>query len=322
MSTKEKAVKPQLKIQVKVKPRSASFADPLKYKVIGDEQKLLTKELAFKFLELETFAGERPVRERHVQFLYDEWVGSRFLWQNVILASAAVGGKTYRINGQHTCWMRVSIPERDEPVKNALVRVVEYKVEDENALRNLYTVFDRAAPRTAGHIGQVMLMGKGAAAGIPSSYTTKMLAGFRIFFAPDWRDARANIPEMVGLIDKSYSTLFNIVGNFFTMHYSDSIIVRRAAVIAAMMSTFDKSVEKSDEFWTAVFTGLNLDNKTDPRWQLRRFMETHSHTIRRGQETINQEALYCTCLTMWNHWRAGTTVSKVNPTWDRPKVRA
>ena len=64
--------KSEQQIKVPVKQRSASFSPPLKYKIASDEEINLTKARAFQFLELKTFEGERPVRERHVQFLFDD----------------------------------------------------------------------------------------------------------------------------------------------------------------------------------------------------------------------------------------------------------
>ena len=68
-------------IKVTVKQRVNTFAPALKYKIISDEEINLTKAKAYEFLELKSFSGERAVREQHVQFLFDEYTSSRFLWQ-------------------------------------------------------------------------------------------------------------------------------------------------------------------------------------------------------------------------------------------------
>lgn len=317
----KKQTKDSREIKVPVKQRETSFSDPLKYKILVDQEVQFTKPKAFEFLELKTFEGERAVRERHVQYLYDEWIAGRFLWQNIMLASAKLGQETYRVNGQHTCWMRVNIPDKFEPVK-APIREMLYQVSDQEQLRALYAAFDRNATRSVGHVSKVMLMNTRAANEIPPSYISKLIPGFRIFFAPDWSAYNASAPDLVGLIEKSYEQLFNLVGRWFGIHYSDAIFMRRAAVIGAMFATFEKNIKSSDEFWSPVANGLNLKDKTDARWQLRRFLESHGHSIVKGMEKVSQEELYCVCLNAWNNWREGNAITRCVIANKRPRVRS
>ncbi|HSS95488.1 MAG TPA: hypothetical protein VLK33_00580 [Terriglobales bacterium] len=313
----------ETEIKIPVKQRSASFCPALKYKLLSDEEVNFTKAKAFDFLELKTFEGERPVRDRHVQFLFDEWSGGRFLWQNIILASANCKGSQYRINGQHTCWMRVNIPERYEPL-NCKVRIMVYAVDTPDRLKTLYSVFDRGAPRTAGHLSKVLLMDTAAADGFPNLLINQMIAGFRIFFSPDLSKRKwMPINEWCGLIQNNYTTLFSITGQFLALHKQEAIWIRRAAVIAGLLATFEKNVEKSEEFWTPVFSGIGLDSKTDARYQLRRYMETHGHDVAATSLTkVSPDAMFGVCINLWNHWRRGTPVTSVRPVDVRPKVLA
>lgn len=307
-----------------VKHKSGSFAPQLKYKVLSDEEIEFTKEKAYAFLELETFDGERAVRERHVQFLFDEWAAGRFLWQNIILASARCEGKEYRINGQHTCWMRVNVPERNEPLK-VKARLMVYAVDDKDQLRSLYSAFDRGAPRTAGHIGRVLMIDSPAVQGISVGYINRMLAGFRLWFSPnDTKRRSMSINDWCGLIQNNYSTLFSVVGQFMAMHVHDAVWAKRASVIAGMLATFEKNVKASEEFWTPVFNGVALQTKSDPRYQLRRYMETHGHDVASSSAItkVSPEEMYYVCVNMWNHWRAGTSVSNVKSVGALPKIKA
>jgi len=313
-------------VKIPVKTKSSNFADPLKYKIVKDESSLFTREKAFEFLELATFQGERPVRERHVQFLYDEWSAGRFLWQNVMLASATHNGKVYRINGQHCCWMRVNIPMRYEPVKEAVCREMQYQVENDDQMRSLYSAFDRNAPRSPGHIARVLLIDTQAGRDIPTSYLNKLSAGFKIYFSDDWRRTQQqgilNPNELAGIINKSYAEHFNLVGRFLAIHYSETEFIKRASVLGAMFATFEKNIQKSDDFWSAISNGLGLTEKTDARYQLRRYLETHGHTIGSNIEKVGQEEMYCVCLNAWNHWRSGQAVEVLRTTNTRPKVRS
>lgn len=306
-------------VKIPVKQRTSSFSDPVKYRIVSDEQVNFTKTKAFEFLELKTFSGERPVRERHVQFLFDEWNAGRFLWHHVLLACVEMGGEVYRINGQHTCWMRVNIPDKAEPVK-AEVRVIRYKVETQDQIRALYSTFDRNATRSSGHVGKVMLQDTDAGAELTPSAIEKMVAGFKIYFCEDWNEANSNINELVGMITKNYAQLFNVTGRFYQMHRDDARWVSRASVIGAMLSTFEKAVQPSGEFWSSVFEGIGINEKSDPRWQLRHYLENHGHSSQGGKDVVSQEEAYRTCINMWNKWRRKEQVTMVRPMEKRCKA--
>lgn len=311
------------RIKVPVRVKEVQYADPLEYEIEQDKKIHFTKARAFEFLELDTFEGERNVRESHVQFLFDEFQSGRFLWHNVSLAVAKLGNKHYRINGQHTSWMRVNIPDSKEPVEDAVVREIVYKVKDAEDLRALYSAFDRNAPRTTGHITKVMLMDTDAGIGIAGSYFRILSAGFRMSLSRDWR-MTTNANELIALIQKEHSAVFNVVGRFAVSHYGDAIFVRRAAVIGAMFATFNKSVQASDEFWAPVCSGIGLSDREDPRYQLRRFLENHTHGTLRGKNYVSAEALYRVCVAAWNYWRKGAKITNLKTPQtdsDRPKAQ-
>lgn len=321
MANKPVTSEPQIKVPVK--QRASSFCPPLKYKVISDEEINLTKEAAFRFLELITFPGERPVRERHVQFLFDEWSANRFLWQNIIIASAKIAGREeeYRINGQHTCWMRVNVPERYEPL-DCRVRVMCYQVADDEQLRTLYSVFDRGAPRTHGHIGNVLLMGSPCARGVPVRVLPALIAGFKLYWAQE-KSRILSINEWCGIIENNYSVIFNVTGRWFGDNGWKMAFIRRKAVVAAMFFTFEKNVEASAEFWGRVCDGMNFSSKTDPRYQLRNYLLTHGHSDERGPiAKVGYEEMLCVCLNLWNHWRSGDEITTVKSVSERPKVKS
>lgn len=308
--------------KVPVKQRSSSFADPLHYKVIKDETVNLTKERAYEFLEMTTFQGERAVSENHVQFLFDEWAGGRFIWHHIILACAELNGTRYRINGQHTCWMRINIPAKAEPVK-ADCREITYRVDTEDQLRTLYSTFDRNKTRSVGHVSKVLLMETPAGRDLPGHIIGKMVAGFKVYWCEDWshmaRDGM-NTNEVIGLITKRYSDLFNVVGHFVRIHMEDHTFVRRSATIAAMLATFEKSVQAAGDFWTPVCEGIGLEEKTDPRYQLRQFLLTHNHNFtQRDSNVVSVEDAYRVAINAWNKWRRKESAQVLRTTDKRNK---
>lgn len=300
-----------------------SFCDPIKCKVVNDTEINLTKKKAFEFLEAKSFEGERSVRETHVQHLFDEWVAGRFMWNHVILSMAILDGEYFRLNGQHTCWMRVNIPEDRDPAK-LMVRLVTYRVQDSSDLRALYSTFDRNAPRTASHIARVMLMDNAAGEGIPTSYIGKLMAGFKVHFSPKTSKSRLmGHDEWIGMVSKNYPALFNMVGRFYQIHANENKFLGRAGVLGAVFSTFEKSVRASDDFWTPVCNGIGLSAKTDARWKLRDWLIGHAVSVEaiHSKKTSTEET-YRICIQAWNRWRAGENVSMLRPTDTRMKASA
>jgi len=190
-------------------------------------------------------------------------------------------------------------------------------------LRTLYSVFDRGAPRTAGHIGTVLLLGSEASAGVGKYLFTLLISGFKMWWSPTkWKRETMGINDWCGMIDNNYPTLFNMVGRFTALHLEASRWMKRASIVGAMFATFDKNVKGSEEFWGTVFSGIDLKSKTDPRYQLRDYLMTHGHSSMIGPMKVSQDEMYCVCLTQWNHWREGKSVTVVKGVSERPKVKS
>lgn len=311
------------RIKVAVRIKEIDHSSPLEYSIESEGKKYLSKDRAYKFLELEEFEGERSVREGWVQNLLDQWVSGRFLWHNVILASAKLGDRHFRINGQHTCWMRVSIPDSREPVDEAYVTERVYIVKNSEQLRALYATFDTNAPRSQGHIAKVVLLDTDAGANIRGSYFNFLVSGFKLFLTDNAKGLNAT--EVLESIKNEHSELFNAVGLFFSRHYAGCSWIKRAAVVGAMFATFEKSKKAAEEFWVPTVTGIGLNTKTDPRYRLREFMQEHGHhAALRGKENVSAEQAYRVCLFAWNHWRNNAAVQllkRPDTSCERPKVK-
>lgn len=312
------------KLVFQVKP-ALDIADTLKFQVISDKVIQFTKEKAFAYLELETFQGERPVNERHVQFLYNAWSAGRFMWDHVILCACECNGKRYRINGQHTCWMRVNCDDTVFAKKGVgpKVREVVYQVEDEAQLRTLYSTFDQNKSRTPSHVFKALLSGTPQTQDLWPSTLSVLSAGLRHWlFESNWDKQMVTPNDLAALVSEKHEHLFKIVGLFFQKHYDGFMPVRRSSVIAALFCTFDSSSAKAPEFWEPVFDGLNLTEKTDPRYALRKFLETHSQSIRSKDTRVSQEETFRVCISAWNKWRLGhKVVGGLRATEKRVKAR-
>lgn len=317
-------------VAIKVKTVGTPVAESLRYRLISDEMVNLTRTKAFEILEYDTFTAERPVREYWVQMLYNEWLAGRFVWHMAMVAHGVVMERgpdntriphIYRLNGQHTCWMRVSIPKDKEPKSPCKVRQLIYECEDMDGLREIYAVIDRNAPRTNAHISKVLLADATARDGLPLSYLNNMIAGMKLWlWESKWeRTFKGNPQEMSALIQGRYKDIFHIVSIFFQTKYNEWGHIRKAGIVAALLATFDKHGGEAAAFWDQVCSGLNFTSKTDPRYQLRRYCEDHQ--IGQGNQPVSAEDLYRVALNMFNKWRTGEEVASVHTTDSRPKVK-
>lgn len=314
---------------IKVKTVGVPQAESLKYRLVSDGMINLTRTKAFEILEYDSFSAERPVREGWVQYLYNEWLAGRFLWHQamvshgIVMEAAPDGTKkphVYRLNGQHTCWMRVNIPKDKEP-SVCKVRQLVYECQDMDGLREIYAVIDRNAIRTNAHITKVLLADSAACAPIPMSYVNHLIAGMRLWlFEGAWdRKFKGNPQEMSAIIQNKYPDLFRIVGTFFAVKYTEWPHIRRSGIVAALFGTFHKTGGLAGEFWDKVCSGLQFESKEDPRYQLRMFCDNHGQAVAHGN-TVCAEDLYRVSINCFNKWRKNEPVSVCRTTETRMKI--
>lgn len=288
----------------------------LKYIIINDTVVNFTKKRALEILELDTFKGERAVNEPHVQALYEAYRAGRFMWEHVIIGLCDLNGRLYRINGQHTCWMRLNV--EDESIK---VRQITYRVQNEKDLHDLYCTFDQGKSRSLSHVSRVLLESVVSSEIWPSALNT-FSGGLKFWVFDEDREYRRIRPQdMTTLIQNTYRDLFHKVGLFIQEHWDTDKACRRISVAGAMFATFDTAPQKAVEFWSPVFSGLNLESKTDPRYQLRRYLAEHGHGSG-AKSAVTQEDAYRVCISAWNKWRSGDQVVQgLRPTEKRLKPK-
>lgn len=300
--------------------QSKPITEQIEYKIVSDRKINLTSELAYKFLEMETFSGERQVNDNHVQHLFDEFCSGRFMWEQVTIGICRVGDKAYRVNGQHSCWLRVNI--KDGKDTSCIVRELVYEVPDENNLRMLYSTFDQGKSRSNAHNFKVMMMDKSAARDIRASYLGPLATGLKLWLWEERRHIRAKsgAADLSILIGDQYGQLFKTVGMFYQANIPQYPTLKRASIIAALFATFEASANKAQEFWSVVVSGLGLTEKTDARYMLRKFIDTHSHHISEGKTPVSQEEMFRVCIQAWNRWRKNEPVLSLRATEKRVKA--
>lgn len=280
---------------------------------VRDTTSKFTVDKAVEYIELRVFPGERDVSDAHVQHLVDEINSGRFNWDVVIMARAELRGVTYKINGQHTAWARLAVPDEPSPV----VREIVYRVDSDEQLKALYATFDRAKPRSDTHLTRLELLGTAAADGLAPRTVTRITPGFKLWKYPVREQyARVGPAEIAAVVNQQYAKLFNLVGKFYaTFDKNGLAVMERSPVVAAMFETFDRFPSVAPAFWRDTIDGTNLV-KSDARWHLRRYLETSTlgkFSNVPGVKIVNTEEMYLTCLAAWNRWRKNEEVKLLKP---------
>jgi len=283
----------------------------LQCELLRDEPFELSVDAATNILELQTFAGERLVDDRHVQELYDEMILGRFRPEQVRLAVCYVGDDLYRINGQHTCWARINMP----PAYKCHIRKLTYRVPNLQELKKLYAVFDPSySARSVGHLTRILLLDTPATENISVQVISNLAVGFKFWrwgSTPEFRRQGHN--EVSNEIQK-YANLFQAVATFYQPFYKASHIGKRSAVIAAMFECFDKKPSIAESFWKPVCDGLNLTDPQDARYILMKWLQGASldaahYDQKKGKKVVSTEDMYRVCINVWNRWRKDEKIS-------------
>ena len=309
------------KIWVNQTPVEVEGMHALDVELVSERSVSLNAEYAEKHLDLPRFRGERDIAEGHVQYLHDQMATGNFNPRLVILARAEWDGVIYGINGQHTCWAVIAMPG-DFSIQ---VREQRYRVKSAEQLRKLYSTFDRSMARTDSHISLVHLVDMPEVSGVAPSVIKLLVPGFRMWKIEDDRERRRYAPEQIAtLIRNEHSEVFRRVAKFWAENANHKHL-KRQPVYAAMFAIFDRDKKNVDAetFWKTVADGVNVEAKTDPRYQLREFLNSIAIKANEGKKRIvDSEEVFRICVSAWNKWRAGDTVrGPFRAPLERQKVR-
>lgn len=289
----------------------------------------LTHELCKELLALPTFVGERRLRPRHVAELAKHMRDGTFHWNMVGLITCRCNephnekpkGTTFRMNGQHTCQARIELP----PSYRAPVRLLRYSAATEADMRRLYATIDRGAPRTKANVIHSYIDGTEEYDGYPHHVVKHLPAALAMWRweRPEQRATHNGDDIAYMLLESDRAICQTVLGFLSQFKQVEHKHILRGPVVAAMLETFSRSVNKSNEFWTAVATGLGLNSERDPRKKLHKLLLTHTaHAAAsnrlNGGGAISREAMYRACIYCWNLWRKGEVVNGIRVPERRP----
>ena len=286
---------------------------PQKFVAKKTKEVAFTKSIAKKLLKMEAFKGDRNVRPSHLKRLRRESNEGTMLWDYVVLAIARCSwdGVERRINGQHTCRVRL---EMTGP--NPRVTIKYYEVDTPDELAELYAKLDRGAPRTKTDVARARLMGDPKFNNVPPSYLGQLSSSHRAWFGIDDVDLSCDL-----LVDDHYSLAKKVLGVIKPMLCDDRALdFRRAPVFAAAFEMYSKSqypAKVIDGFWDKVCTGQNIPTVDDPVGRLRTWMSKKTSTWSQGRSKkvrVSGQEMFNACIYAFNNYVVGNGIRLIRST--------
>ena len=273
------------------------------FHLLKSDVKPLTMEIAKQFNEMAPSPTERDINPARIRMLQEKAEAGllvTFHW-----ASAKMGGKTLRMNGQHSSAVLSGL--NGEFPQGLFVHVDEYAVDGPGGLAELFRQFDdRKSGRSSGDVS-------GAYQGLISALTPvpKPIAKLGIEAINYYKRAVAGEPALTG--DDMYEA-FNQpalhpfllwLGELFSIKTPE---LKRAQFVAAMYATFITNEEEAKKFWDQVARGGVEFEDNAPATVLDNWLKA----IKEGEiDDLKPGEFYQGCVYAWNAYRDSKSIKDV-----------
>jgi len=260
----------------------------------------LTPELALEFATMPAWRGERPLSEARVTYLRHALEAGQF--HSPKWATAKLGGRLVRMNGQHSSFMLSQAPLFPKGLQAV---VDEFAVDSESDLGELFTRFDTPAsvrpPReqfaALVHGGDLINEGDGRSVpGLERVASAMALATTKF-------ESRFSDPHLRAAVLHQDPEFID-----FAWPYITAKGISRPPVLAAVYMSWLKAPAEAAAFWNLV-RHENHPSPTNPSRLLARILLTYDGE---GQLNLDEGRDLCAkCIHAWNNWRKGTEVSRL-----------
>jgi hypothetical protein len=232
------------------------------FKLIKKEIGRLGPKEAAAFLAINTLDDQRPLKERHLNYLKRTMENDLFLTAEIAVAQLNYNGKEKKlVNGQHTC---TAVTLVKKPI-SALIEHFEVETADDLAL--LYRQFDAHASRTLGDI----LRPEATALGL--NWPPRLIN--LTVSAATLREGKFALhkSEKVELLKKYLQFGKFLVSLLYgkDVESKNAKMLTRAPIAHAIMLCWEKAQEDSKKFWISVRDGVDLKHN-DPALKLRNYL--------------------------------------------------
>ena len=274
--------------------------------LVSQKPEKLTKGLAEWYMSLADLPGERDRPKRHVAHLVRKMEAGDFLGNQVHLSTVDIKGKTYKLNGQHTCQARLECNgTHDYDILHD-----HYKVPSEAAAGELYMQFD---PSWGARFYPHIFKAYNTNAGTKDDASWVILRLFASAVAFDRAECseygRRDIPgDMKCKMPKQEPKALAWFTDVLTASDHCKHLLRDG-VACAMYQTQKVNKAQATDFWSKVRDGEML-KASDPAMRLRTYLLTVIRSREAGVASRDPfRKIYAKCLRAWNAFRANTTTN-------------
>jgi len=284
-----------------------------------------TKEEATNLLNLPEFPGDRGLKNKHVDYLVKAMTRKTFRPELVSIITCSLKDKKYRMNGQHTAWARLEMPNG----YRCEVEMIHYEAKSEQDVRQLYASIDRSSPRTKANVIESYLVGSEEFQGVKSRSLRIGPQGFALWLWSSGHErGKHDGDDIAYLLKTDYYDLAIKVCSFLDgLSPREHGHIFRAPVVAAMFATFNKAPQIAAEFWLPIGDGVGIEKRGDPRLKLRNYLMQTAVNAGKGGRSEKQQAsselMFRQCVGCWNAFRDGRTLSilRANERGKRARVK-
>ncbi len=300
-------------------------------RLVTQKKVALSHEFCLKILELTEVPGDRNVRPRLVNRIITAMRRNTMRYElvSVAVARCLEDGVEYRENGQHTCRAVLALPADWVHEK---VNYLYYECDTLEDVRTLYGTFDQGGSRSKAEVILSLLKSTPQFENVSDRLIRSVASGLAFWL---WDDANTRADhdgeDVAYLLQNDHAVVANRVVAFSQKHGGftkrDLTWVDRAAVLAAMLETFNTVPTKATEFWDKVVTGAEL-REGDPRLKLHNVLMTsrllNAQTRSKPKNIVNAglEEMYRWCIVAWNTWRNGESLRQLRVKTEGPRPKA
>ena len=273
------------------------------------------KKEAEKYRSMNTYEGQRPIREKRLtQLIYESNAGTFRTGEFALARLKYDGNRTVLMNGQHQSEMVMSTG------KTIKAKLEIHECEDPEDTARLFRKFDNGGGRSF----QNMLHAESIALKIkwPLRVSNLVASSAAMKEGKRTEDKQFKVELLRKYLNFGKflnSILFEKEKGVYATH------LMKIAVVYPMLMTFEKCQEEARVFWTRVRDGVELKTSM-PEYKLRNYLMGIAVGAGRGASPIHfkiasEHEITSKCIHAWNATRKGmTTDLKYYSTASIPKV--
>jgi hypothetical protein len=287
-----------------------------------------TVALASKLLhEYNIYNPDRPLNSSHVNLMLKAMLQGTFLWEtvNIAVAHCLENDKTFRINGQHTCWSRLEAEDQGLLDTDPHVTMLKYSCKSMDDIRALYASFDLGKSRSHAQRIHAICFECEELEGI-SRFDLQLISSGLIlwkFRGEGQSNLAIDASDIAYLMKTDYNEPCHKISHVMKSHQRKYILhLRRAGVMGAMLASFHYMPAKASPFWDMVATGVGPEIKSTSHPCKRLYNHLITSSISQGstskQTVVSSEQMFRWCAVCWRAWRQGRDLQYVRNSDSRP----